>query len=164
MKRHILNTAFTAALIALITLILPTGSTAGDKKLEETFAPVMKLKGTPAEGEINAIANLLAGENGIMTHDFSAVSGEFCMLEKGTKNNMIHFSETPESTTEDIIYFISPDTFKSKGLKVKKLSKMPGKLGVMEPLKWYYYDGKSVEPHHGKKLHRDFLVMAIDVK
>jgi hypothetical protein len=31
-------------------------------------------------------------------------------------------------------------------------------------LKWYYYDGKAKEPRHSKQLHRDFLVMAIDVK
>ncbi len=141
MKRPILNSVFLAALIALI---FPAVSRAG--------------------AELDAIANLLAGKSGIMTIDFSAVSGEVCLLEKGTKNNMIHFSSKPESTPEDIHYFISPDTFKEAGLNVRKLAPMPTKLGKMTPLKWYYYDGKSKEPHHGKKLHRDFLVMAIDVK
>ncbi len=77
---------------------------------------------------------------------------------------MTHFSRKPESTPEDIIYFISPDTFKGLGLRVKELSPLPTKLGKMTPLKWYYYDGKSIEPHHGKQLRGDFLVMAIDVK
>jgi hypothetical protein len=44
------------------------------------------------------------------------------------------------------------------------MTPLPTKLGKMTPLKWYYYDGKAKEPHHGKQLHRDFLVMAIDVK
>ena len=164
MKKHILTKTFLAALVALAALVLPAGGTAGEKSMEEVFAPVMKLRGSAAEGEINAIANLLAGKSGIMAIDLSRASGEFCMLEKGTSDHMIHFSAKPENTPEDIIYFISPDTFKGLGLRVKGLSSLPTKLGKMTPLKWYYYDGKSIEPHHGKKLHRDFLVMAIDVK
>ena len=117
-----------------------------------------------AEKEINAIANLLTQGSGVMAIDFSKVSGEFCMLEHGTKNNMIHFSGEPENTPEDILYFISPDEFRENGLRVKDLTPLPTELGKMEPLKWYYYDGKAKEVHHGKKLHRDFAVMAIDVK
>lgn len=143
MKR-ILNTAFLAALITLTALCFPATSA--------------------AEGEVDTIANLFEKGGGIMIHNFGAVSGEFCMLESGTKNNMIHFSEKPESTPEDILYFISPDTFKLNGLRVKELPPLPTKLGKMTPLQWYYYDGKKKEPHHGKRLHRDFLVMAIDVK
>ncbi len=167
MKRSILNLAFLAAFVALCALIFPAGGSADEtscKEMEETFAPVMKLKGTAAEGEINAIANLFGEGSGIMAIDFGKVSGEFCMLEHGTKSYMIHFTGTPENTPEDIVYFISPDAFTASGLRVKELTSLPTELGKMEPLKWYYYDGKSVEPHHGKKLHRDFLVMAIDVK
>jgi hypothetical protein len=149
MRRYILNITFLAALFALIVVSFPVNSDA---------------KSVAAQAEIDAIANLFGDGSGIMAHDFSKVSGEFCMLEKGTKNNMIHFSGAPEKTTEDIIYFISPDSFKGAGLRAEDLSTLPTELGKMEPLKWYYYDGKSKEPHHGKKLHRDFLVMAIDVK
>ncbi len=167
MKKYILSAAFLAAFIALAALIFPAGGAAegtGGKSMEEVFAPVMKLRGSAAEGEINAIANLLGQGSGIMAIDLGNVSNEFCMLEKGTSNHMINFSGKPEDTLEDIIYFISPDTFKGLGLRTKDLSPMPTELGKMKPLKWYYYDGKSKEPHHGKKLHRDFLVMAIDVK
>ncbi|MEE9543171.1 MAG: hypothetical protein V3V95_05260, partial [Thermodesulfobacteriota bacterium] len=152
MKRYILSSAFLAALIALAVVSFPVNSSADEGR------------SAAAEAEINAITNLFGGESGIMAHDFSAVSGEFCMLEKGTKNNMIHFSGTPENTPEDIIYFISPDSFKGVGMRPADLAVLPTELGKMEPLKWYYYDGKAIEPHHGKKLHRDFLVMAIDVK
>ena len=144
MKKYILNAAFMAAFIALGALTFPTGATAG--------------------GEIDAVANLLGGKSGIMTINFDGISDEFCMLEKGTKSNMIHFSKKPEGTPEDILYFINPDTFKSNGLRLKELPPLPKELGKMTPLQWYYYDGKSKEPHHGRRLHRDFLVMAIDVK
>ena len=167
MKRYILSLAFLAAFALLSAMVFPAGVLAEEtscKDMEESFAPVLKLKGTAAAGEINAIANLLTEGSGIMAIDFSKVSGEFCMLEHGTKNNMIHFSGEPENTPEDILYFISPDAFTAAGLKTKKLTPLPLELGKMEPLKWYYYDGEGIEPHHGKKLHRDFLVMAIDVK
>jgi hypothetical protein len=167
MKKFILNLAFLVALTLLCAVAFPLSGAADDtgcKDLEEDFAPVMKLRGTAAEGEIKAIANLLEEGSGVIAIDFREVSGEFCMLEHGTKNNMIHFSGEPENTPEDIIYFISPDAFTKSGLRVNDLPRMPTELGKMEPLKWYYYDGKSKEPHHGKKLHRDFLVMAIDVK
>ena len=150
MKKHFLNAAFLSVIIALTALILPADGATG--------------KTAAVEKELNAIANLLEAGGNIMAIDVSKVSGEFCMLESGTKNNMVHFSGTPESTPEDIIYFISPDAFKGAGLRVGDLSPLPTKLGKMSPLKWYYYDGKAKEPHHGKKLHRDFLVMAIDVK
>ncbi|MBE9531225.1 MAG: hypothetical protein IME98_00290 [Proteobacteria bacterium] len=152
MKRYFLNVAFLVAIILSLAVVFPVNSSAQGTRSDA------------AEKELSAIANLLTGDSGIMAHDFSSVSGEFCMLEKGTKNNMIHFSGEPEKTTEDIVYFISPDELKGNGLQVKKLNKLPTELGKMEPLRWYYYDGKGKEPHHGKKLHRDFLVMAIDVK
>ncbi len=163
MKRYILSVAFLAA----FALVLPVGVFADDtscKDMEESFAPVLNLKGTAAEGEINAIANLFTEGSGIMAIDFGKVSGEYCMLEHGTKSYMIHFTASPEDTPEDIVYFISPDAFTKAGMRVKKLTPLPLELGKMEPLKWYYYDGEGVEPHHGKKLHRDFLMMAIDVK
>lgn len=152
MKKYILKIVFLAVFVALAAAVFPQNSVADENR------------SSAAEAEIKAITNLLTGESGIMAIDFSSISGEFCMLEHGTKNNMIHFSGTPENTPEDIIYFISPDAFTKAGLRVKKLKKLPTELGKMEPLKWYYYDGKGKEPHHGKQLHRDFLVMAIDVK
>ncbi len=156
-------------LLAASLMVVDIPAIAGDgaekiSTVEEGFSDVMKLKGTPAEGEINAIAKLLILGSGIMSIDFGSASGEFCLLESKTRDYMIHFSRSPENTKEDIIYFIDPDTFVSMGLRVEELPAHPGELGAMVPLKWYYYDGKGIEPHHGKRLGKEFLVMAIDVK
>ncbi|MBE9529053.1 MAG: hypothetical protein IME99_07420 [Proteobacteria bacterium] len=159
-----------AAAALLCAFALPTGANSAESAeqklnaIADEFGPVLQLSGTPAVREINAIANLITPGSGMMTIDLKKTSGELCMLEAGTKNNMIHFSPEPENTKEDILYFISPDEFKSKGLRVTDLAPLPTELNKMTPLKWYYYDGKAHEPHHGKRLHRDFLVMAIDVK
>ncbi len=132
--------------------------------LKKEFGPVLRLRGTVAAAEINAIANLLTPKSGMMAIDFTHASGEFCMLEPDTKRYMLHFSRAPQATTEDILYFLNPEPFKSAGLKVSELPPLPAELGKMKPLTWYYYDGKTREPHHGRKLGREFLVMAIDVK
>ncbi len=156
---------FLLAVALMVDIPAIAGYDAGEPgTAEESFSDVIKLKGTPAEGEINAIAKLLVPGSAIMSIDFGKASGEFCMLESKTRDYMIHFSRSPENTMEDIIYFIDPDTFVSMGLRVEELTAHPGVLGEMVPLKWYYYDGKGIEPHHGKRLGKEFLVMAIDVK
>jgi len=139
------------------------GAAAELASIKKDFAPVLNLKGTPAEAEINAIAHLLTPGSGMMAIDLRHKSGEFCMLEPNTKRYMVHFSHNPEKTTEDILYFINPDNFKVAGLQVTRLPKLPTKLGKMKPFQWYYYDGKAYEPHHGGRLGKEFLVMAIDV-
>ena len=74
------------------------------------------------------------------------------------------FSKTPEKTPEDILYFINPENLKQNGLQVKNLPALPTTLGKMKPFQWYYYDGSGHEPHHGGRIGREFIVMAIDVK
>ena len=96
--------------------------------------------------------------------DATRASGEMCMLETVTKHNMIHFSQTPEQTHEDVVYFINPATFIANGLDVAKLPRHPHELGKMKPLQWYYYDGTYVEPHQGSQLNKEFVIMSIDVK
>ena len=131
--------------------------------IKKQFGSVLKLTGTAVQ-EINAIANLLVPGNGMVAINLTQNSGEFCMLEPKTGQYMIHFSQTPEKTTEDILYFINPEIFKQNGLQVKNLPSLPTKLNKMKPFQWYYYDGSAHEPHHGRKIGREFLVMAIDVK
>ncbi len=161
---------FVLAAFVLTSLALPVyavSAESADEKLDEIadeFGPVLRLSGTPAAKEINAIANLITPKSGMMTIDLKHASGELCMLEPTGKRNMIHFSPTPEKSTEDILYFINPEDLKKSGLRVTDLPALPNELGSMVPLKWYYYDGKGIEPHHGKKLGAEFLVMAIDVK
>ncbi len=169
------NNRFIAPLMCFVVILtavlfLPLGPASAGTAEEELaaikkeFGPVLRLRGTVAAREINAIANLLTPRSGMMAIDVTHASGEYCMLEPKTRRNMVHFSRDPANTTEDILYFLNPTAFKAAGLDVKKLPVLPSELGKMKPLTWYYYDGKTKEPHHGKRLGRDFVVMAIDVK
>lgn len=140
-----------------------SGSDSELAAIKKQFGSVLKLTGNAAD-EINAIANLLVPGSGMMAINLTHASGEFCMLEPKTGRYMTHFSKTPEKTSEDILYFINPESFKQNGLQTKNLPSLPTKLGKMKPFQWYYYNGLTFEPHHGRVLGRDFLVMAIDVK
>lgn len=97
-------------------------------------------------------------------HDATKASGEMCMLETVTKHNMIHFSQNPENTQEDVVYYLNPATFIASGLDMSKLPRHPKELGKMKPLEWYYYDGTYVEPHRGSQLNKEFVIMTVDVK
>ncbi len=131
--------------------------------MQEQFGPVLKLEGK-ARKEINAIANIIGPDSKMKPIDATKASGEMCMLETVSKHNMIHFSQTPEQTHEDVVYFINPATFIANGLDVTKLPRHPEKLGKMKPLQWYYYDGTYVEPHQGGQLNKEFVIMSVDVK
>ena len=133
------------------------------RELKNNFGPVLKLKG-PARKEVNAIANLIAPGSKLVAIDATHASGEMCMLETVSKHNMIHYSETPEKTREDIVYYINPATFIASGLDINTLPRHPAELGKMVPLQWYYYDGTYVEPHQGSKMNKEFLIMSINVK
>lgn len=176
LKRYKFNIAillFLTVLFAAPFAALTRASSSEEElaEIKKKFGAVLKLDGNSAR-EINAIANLMKPTSGIMSAmkkgmipvDLTGNSGEFCMLEPNTRRYMIHFSDEPEKTTEDILYFINPETFKANGLEVKNLPPLPKELGKMKPFQWYYYDGKSYEPHHGGNIGREFLVMAIDVK
>jgi len=132
-------------------------------EMQEQYGPVLKLEGK-ARKEINAIANMIGPGSKMVPIDATKASGEMCMLETVTKHNMIHFSQTPEQTHEDVVYFLNPATFIANGLDVAKLPRHPHELGKMKPLQWYYYDGTYVEPHQGSQLNKEFVIMSIDVK
>ena len=153
-------------LIALSSQVVASTSNNPEKELasiKKEFEPVLKLKGN-AKKEINAIANLFASGSKIAAIDITKASGEYCMLETVTKHNMTHFSSHPESTHEDIVYYLNPKTFIENGLDVSKLPKQPKKLGKMVPLQWYFYDGTYVEPHQGTQMNKEFVIMTINVK
>ncbi len=133
------------------------------ENMQEQFGPVLKLEGN-ARKEINAIANILSPDSKMKPIDATHASGEMCMLETVTKHNMIHFSQTPEQTHEDVVYFINPATFIENGLDVTKLPRHPSELGKMKPLQWYYYDGTYVEPHQGSQMNKEFVIMTVNVK
>ncbi len=131
--------------------------------MQEQFGPVLKLD-EKARKEINAIANIIGPGSKMVSIDATKASGEMCMLETVTKHNMIHFSQTPEKTKEDVVYYLNPATFIANGLDVSKLPRHPAELGKMKPLEWYYYDGTYVEPHQGSQLNKEFVIMTVDVK
>lgn len=176
MKKFILCCAAVTGIFLSAYFLVPRFALSGgdDAKelaeIKKRFGAVLALAGTPGEGEINAIANLFAGNgsmnrrSGMMAIDLRHTSGEFCMLEPRTSRYMIHFSQNPDNTPEDILYFLNPETFKEFGLRVKDLPPHPTELGKMKPFQWYYYDGTTYEPHHGRKIGAEFLIMAIDVK
>ncbi len=139
------------------------GGEEGSNSAEEQPEPIDIVTGS-ARGEVNAVANLLLPGSGLMAIDLSHKTKQFCMLDGVSQRNMIHFSQVPESTPEDVLYFLNPETFVANGLDAKKLPSLPSELGKMIPHQWYYYDGTYTEPHHGRTLGVDFLVMAIDVK
>ena len=143
----------------------PSGAVADTSQndIHEEFGPVLQLEGK-ARKEINAIATIISPGSKMVPIDATKASGEMCMLETVTKHNMIHFSQSPEQTHEDVVYFINPETFIANGLDVKKLPRHPSELGKMEPLQWYYYDGTYVEPHQGSQLNKEFVIMSVDVK
>ncbi len=133
------------------------------ERIKQEFGPVLKLQGN-AKKEINVIANILTPDSKMKPIDATRASGEMCMLETVTKHNMIHFSQNPESTHEDVVYYINPAKLIESGLDPSKLPRHPRELGKMEPLQWYYYDGTYVEPHQGSKLNKPFIIMTVDVK
>ena len=133
------------------------------KAIKDEFGSVLSLKGA-ARKEINTIANLFAPGSKLAAIDITNASGEYCMLEKVTKHNMIHYSSRPEKTHEDIVYYLNPKTFIDNGLDVSKLPRQPKSLGEMTPLQWYYYDGTYVEPHQGTKMNKEFVIMTVNVK
>ncbi len=142
------------------------GSVSAEQELDaikKEFGPVIGLKGT-AKKEINAIANLFTPKSKLAAIDISKNSGEYCMLETVTKHNMVHFSEHPENTHEDIVYYFNPEQFIKNGLDVSAMPRQPKELGKMKPLTWYFYDGTYVEPHQGTRMNKEFVIMTVNVK
>lgn len=123
---------------------------------------VAQMDGVPLR-ELKAIAGVLTPEMDGLAIDLSAKSGEFCLRDPQGGRFMVHFSERPSETPEDVIYFIAAETLADADLEPTKLPPLPG-LGQMTPRTWYYYDGKSVEPHHQGRLGRPYIVLALDIR
>jgi len=77
---------------------------------------------------------------------------------------MIHYAVEPGQTTEDVIYMLNAQPFIDHGLQVAKFPTLPAETGKMRPFQWYYYDGTTLEPHHGRKLHQPYLMMSVNVR
>lgn len=139
--------------------IFAAGTVWGDQRANREALKAVQAKGGVVLDEVAAIANILA-KNPDMAH-FNSASQEYCLLS--LHKYMVHFSNDPSKTDEDILYFLDPDPFVGAGLKLADLAPLPRALGQMEPLRWYYYDGSYTEPHHSRTL-PPYLVMAYSVK
>jgi len=131
--------------------------------LKAKVGPIADMEGTPLK-ELKAIAGVISPEIRGLTIDLSAASGQYCLRDPEGGRFMVHFSEHPEATKEDVVYFIAADSLAGAGLDPSKLPALPAALGQMTPRTWYYYDGKGVEPHHQGKLGKPYLVLALDIR
>jgi len=132
--------------------------------LKSHVGPVIaNLNGTPLR-ELQAVAGVLSTKVRGLAIDLSAKSGEYCLRDPQGGRFMVHFSEHPDTTPEDILYFIAADSLTGAGLNVDALPTLPTELGKMTPRSWYHYDGKAFEPHHKGRLGRAYLVMALDIR
>jgi hypothetical protein len=130
--------------------------------LKAKVGPIADMEGVPLK-ELKAIAGVLSPELRGLAIDLSARSGEFCLRDPQGGRFMVHFSDDPKGTREDVIYFIAAETLADAGLDAAKLPPLPA-LGKMEPRRWYYYDGEAVEPHHQGRLGRPYIVLALDIR
>ncbi|MFQ5509572.1 MAG: hypothetical protein ACE5FN_09585 [Leptospirillia bacterium] len=139
------------------------------KRLERELADLKARVGIVAEmdgvplAELKAVAGIIHPPKRGLTIDLSARTGEYCLRDPEGGRFMVHFSEHPENTPEDVLYFIAADSLTGAGLDVTRLPVLPP-LGQMTPRRWYYYDGDSVEPHHKGRIGRPYLVLALDIR
>jgi hypothetical protein len=132
--------------------------------LKSHVGPVIENLGGVYLRELKAMAGVLSTEVRGLAIDLSAKSGEYCLRDPKGGRFMVHFSEHPEATTEDVLYFIAADSLQGSGLNLDALPVMPKELGKMIPRTWYHYDGQAIEPHHKGRLGRPYLVLALDIK
>ncbi len=115
-------------------------------------------------GGLGAIAGYLQSHPQMML-DFTQVSGEYCLNTwKAGGAHMSHYAVDPSKTQEDVIEFVKANSFSDAGVKVNRLPDMPGKLGAMEPGKWYYLHTGEFEPHHGGKFGVPLLIRASNLE
>lgn len=115
------------------------------------------------QAEIDTISQYLDSHPEIVI-DLRNKSGEFCFNTwKVGGGHMTHYAVDPSTTREDIIDFVRADSM-AGGLDVEKFSRFPGKLGAMEPNKWYYLPAGQDEPHHGTRFPFPLLIRATNIQ
>lgn len=129
------------------------------QRLQAEYGTILGLTGA-AKKEIQAMGAVLAAKPG-MAFDFSGHSGEMCFSPG--HGDMIHYAIDPDKTSEDVIVMLNAQPFIDHGLRVAELPTMPSKAGTLKPFQWYYYDGKTIEPHHNRQFLRPLLMMSINV-
>ena len=115
-------------------------------------------------GGLDAIAGYLQSHPQMML-DVTQVSGEYCLNTwKAGGAQMTHYAVDPSKTQEDVIEFVKASSFSDAGVDVTGLPRMPGKLGAMEPGKWYLLPAGEIEPHHGGKFGVPLLIRASNLE
>ncbi len=115
-------------------------------------------------GGLGAITGYLQSHPQMML-DFTKVSGEYCLNTwKAGGAQMSHYAVDPSKTREDVIEFVKASSFSDAGVDVTGLARMPGKLGAMEPGKWYFLPAGEIEPHHGGKFGVPLLIRASNLE
>jgi len=115
-------------------------------------------------GELGTIAGYLQSHPE-MALDFTHVSGEYCLNTwKAGGAHMSHYAVDPSNTQEDVIEFVKASSMTDAGVDVTNLPRMPGKLGAMEPGKWYYLPAAEFEPHHGANMGVPLLIRASNLE
>lgn len=115
------------------------------------------------QAEIDTISQYL-DSHPEMVIDLREVSGEFCFNTwKVGGGHMTHYAVDPTSTMEDMIDFVRADSL-AGSLDVDNLPRFPGKLGAMEPNKWYYLPAGEHEPHHGGRFPFPLLLRATNIQ
>ncbi len=132
--------------------------------LKSHVGPVIANLDGAALRELKAMAGVLSTDVRGLAIDLSAKSGEYCLRDPKGGRFMVHFSEHPDSTPEDVIYFIAVDSLTASGMDPNKLPDLPTELGKMTPRQWYHYNGDAFEPHHKGRLGRPYLVLALDIR
>jgi len=172
-----ISTWIRGAVAGVLGVFLVTGAAMAEsdaqkiKRLEAELAdlkahvgPVIANMEGARLGELKAVAGVLSTDVGGLAIDLSEKSGEFCLRDPKGGRFMVHFSERPDSTPEDVIYFIAADSLAASGMDPNKLPALPTELGKMTPRTWYHYDGDAFEPHHKARLGRPYLVLALDIR
>lgn len=171
------KTRWVAGIATLVTgLLLFAGAATAETDAQKVNRLEMELSALKAKvgliahmdgvplAELKAVAGILSPSMRGLAIDLSAKSGEYCLRDPQGGRFMVHFSERPETTPEDVIYFIAADSLTGAGLDPAKMPPMPTELGKMTPRQWYYYNGNYVEPHHKGKLGRPYIVLALDIR
>ena len=143
----------------LIGALASNVTLAADEKEEMAHEQASKVA-----GELGTIAGYLQSHPE-MALDFTQVSGEYCLNTwKAGGAHMSHFAVDPSKTQEDVIEFVKASSLTDAGVDVMGLPRMPGKLGAMDPGKWYYLPADEFEPHHGGKFGVPLLIRASNLE
>lgn len=135
------------------------GAEAQMAALQSEYADVLALQGT-AKREILAIARILRANPGIAI-DRTAEGGEYCF--KSGPGSMVHFSDHPERTAEDVVYELDASGLIEAGLDPSRMKELPA-LGKMTPGVWYFLPKGRVDPHHGHAMAGPTIALAVDVR